>query len=194
MASTNASGTTTVRYGSMRAHVLALQVVLADGIVSHGPVERKSSAGYDLTSLFVGAEGTLGVITELTLPVHQFPSRSSRVGVAFPDVDDAGRTAVAIVVRASQSHEWSFSTRRRCGPSTAYKGTSYVEAPTLFVELAGIGGGSRRRPRGDSRAGRSRGLHLVFGLERDPPPAPTLGSPPPRVLLPYSRPHRARST
>ena len=98
MAATNASGTTTVRYGGMRAHVLALEVVLADGrVVRTGTRAVKTSAGYNLTSLFVGSEGTLGVITELTLRLHPIPDHIVVARAAFPSVEAACRAAAAII-------------------------------------------------------------------------------------------------
>jgi D-lactate dehydrogenase (cytochrome) len=166
MAATNASGTTTVRYGGMRAHVLALEVVLAGGgVIRTGSRARKSSAGYDLTSLFVGSEGTLGVITELALRVHGIPEHAVAIRIAFPDLDAACRAAVAIVGAGVSATRLELLDAETLRAVNAYKGTSYEEAPSLFVELSG----SDQGVAGDLEAARELAEDATaFQAERDP--------------------------
>ena len=138
MAATNASGTTTVRYGGMRAHVLALEVVLADGrIVRTGSRAVKTSAGYNLTELFLGSEGTLGVITELTVRLHPIPDRIVVARAAFPSVEAACRAAAAIIGAGIPVTRCELLDATTIGALNAYKGTTFPEAPHLFVELSG---------------------------------------------------------
>jgi D-lactate dehydrogenase (cytochrome) len=142
MAATNASGTTTVRYGGMRAHVLALEVVLPGGrVVRTGTRAVKTSAGYDLTDLFVGSEGTLGVITELTVRLHPIPEHIVVARAAFPSVEAACRAAAAMIGAGVLVSRCELLDAVTIGALNAYKGTSFPESPYLFVEFGGTEAG-----------------------------------------------------
>jgi D-lactate dehydrogenase (cytochrome) len=138
MAATNASGTTTVRYGGMRAHVLALEVVLADGrVVRTGTRAVKTSAGYNLTELFVGSEGTLGVLTELTLRLHPIPEHIVVARAAFPSVEAACRAAAGIIGAGVLVTRCELLDATTIAALNAFKGTTFPESPYLFLELGG---------------------------------------------------------
>ena len=152
MAATNASGTTTVRYGGMRANVLALEVVLADGtVVRTGSNTVKTSAGYDLRALFIGSEGTLGVITELTLRLWGLPEHVVAARAAFPSLEAACRTAAALVGAGVAAQRIELLDAATVRAVNAHKGTAYAEAPSLFLEFAG---GSEASVEGDLETAR----------------------------------------
>jgi len=138
MAATNASGTNAVRYGVMRDQVLGLEVVLADGTVMRtGGMAMKSSAGYDLTALFVGSEGTLGVFTEVILRLYPVPESAIAARATFPNIEAAGQAAVSIIRSGMQIGRVELVDARTVEAFNAYKGTEYAVSPTLFLEFSG---------------------------------------------------------
>ncbi len=138
MAMTRASGTTAVRYGTMRDNVLGLEVVLADGrIIRTGTRARKSSAGYDLTGLMVGSEGTLGLVTELTLRLSGLPEATSAGICAFGDVDAAVNAVIETIQMGIPVARIEFACARTAEAFNAYAGLDLPAAPHLMLEFHG---------------------------------------------------------
>ncbi|WP_425311021.1 FAD-binding oxidoreductase [Fictibacillus nanhaiensis] len=138
MAATNASGTTSVKYGIMRDQVRNLQVVLADGqVIQTGGMAAKSSAGYHLTGMFVGSEGTLGVFTEITLKVYGIPEAVLAARCTFPTVQSAVDAASAVLGSGTGIARIELVDERSIVQVNNNSDTSYTEAPTLFLEFHG---------------------------------------------------------
>ena len=142
MAATRASGTNAVRYGTMRENVLALTVVLADGrVVTTSRRSRKSAAGYELTRLFVGSEGTLGIITEITARLYAVPEAMSAATCSFPDIAGAVNTVIQTLqagIPIARSEALCATTMKAIN---AYSKTAYREQPALFLEFHGTQAG-----------------------------------------------------
>lgn len=138
MAATCASGTTAVRYGTMRDNILALEVVLADGrVLRCGTRAAKSSAGYDLTSLLVGSEGTLGLITELTVKLHGQPEEIAAAVCAFPTLEAAVECITATIQSGIPMARIEFVNQATVAAFNRFDAASLPEQPHLLVEFHG---------------------------------------------------------
>jgi D-lactate dehydrogenase (cytochrome) len=146
MCATRASGTNAVRYGTMRENVLALEVVTASGeVIRTGTRARKSSAGYDLTRLMVGSEGTLGVITEITLRIYPLPEAVSAAICSFPSIEAAVRTTIQIIQLGVPIARVELIDRHPVRMVNAYAKLGLREEPMLLMEFHGSPAGVKEQ-------------------------------------------------
>lgn len=138
MCATRASGTTTVKYGTIREQVIGLEVVMPDGrVINTGTRARKSAAGYDLTHLMLGSEGTLGFITEISLRLHGRPEAVSAGVCSFSNLKGAVDTVIEAIQIGLPLSRMELLDEAQISAINKYKKTNHEEVPTLFVEIQG---------------------------------------------------------
>jgi len=148
MAATRASGTNAVRYGTMRDNVVSVTAVMADGsIVKTGNRARKSAAGYDLTRLLVGSEGTLGIITELTLRLSARPESIVAAVCPFPSIEAACNASIDVIQLGLGVARLELLDGVQISAVNAHSKLGLREVPTLFVELHGTAAATREQVR-----------------------------------------------
>src|SRR5688500_8940999 len=146
MSATRASGTNAVRYGTMRENVLSLEVVTASGeVIRTGSRAKKSAAGYDLTRLFVGSEGTLGVITEVTLRIYPLPEAISAAICSFPSIEAAVRTTIQVIQMGVPIARVELIDHNTVRMVNAHSKLSLREEPTLLMEFHGSPRGGKEQ-------------------------------------------------
>ena len=138
MASTRASGTNAVRYGTMKDNVLALEVVMADGrIIRTAQRAKKTSAGYDMTRLMIGSEGTLGLITEITLKLQGIPEAIRAARMSFPSIDAACQAVMTTIQYGIPVARIELMDELNVRAANAYAGLDLPETPLLLLEFHG---------------------------------------------------------
>jgi len=158
MAATRASGTNAVRYGTMRDAVLGLTAVLADGsVIKTGGRARKSSAGYDLTRLLIGSEGTLGVITSLTLKLYGIPETILSAVCPFDSIEGACNATIAALQMGIPLARIELADEAQIRACNAYSHLHLPETPTLFVEFHGTASGAREQVEAFAEIARAEG-------------------------------------
>jgi D-lactate dehydrogenase (cytochrome) len=168
MAATRASGTNAVRYGTMRDNVLGLTAVLADGsVVKTGGRARKSASGYDLTRLLIGSEGTLGIITELTLKLQGIPETILAAVCPFATIEGACNATIAALQMGLPLARVELLDEVQLRACNAYSRLTLAETPTLFLEFHGAQAATQEQARSFAAIALAEGGGVLIGRQEE---------------------------